>query len=252
MATKVGKQTSHFLLRMSAWVRRPELWALFALTVLLSVALWWWSDPLANMVARGPAMRDWILEFGSLAPLAYIGIFALQILVAPLPGHFMAVMGGYLFGAGLGLLYSVAGLLLGAGLAMLIGRKFGRPLLERFYDPDQITLWEKKLRVRSPVTWALLFIFPIPDLIFYVAGLSSVPLRWLLTALLTGRGLGLLIANSMGHWTAHLAPEWVVVKWGIIAVLGALVYLYQRPLRLAILLSARRTRRWRRRWMPPA
>lgn len=132
---------------------------------------------------------------------------------------------------------------------MVLGRRLGRPLLERFFLPSQIALWEKKLRMRSSLTWWLLFLFPVPDLIFYVAGLSSVPLRWLLLVVVTGRGLGLLIANILGHWTAHLAPEWVLVKWAVIGVLGAFVYLYQRPLRLFVLVNGRRLRRWRRRFI---
>ena len=80
-------------------------------------------------------VRLWILSFGALAPLVYMAMFSLQILLAPVPGQFMAVTSGYLFGTIWGSLYSIAGLMLGAGLAMLIARKFGRPLLERFFSP---------------------------------------------------------------------------------------------------------------------
>lgn len=245
-STKVSKQPYQTLWRATAYVRRWELWAVVGGGVALALILWWLSGPLTRVLDRGDDLRYWILGFGPMAPLVYMGIFALQVLLAPLPGQFLGVMGGYLFGILLGSLYSIAGLALGAGLAMLVARTFGRPIVDRFFEPAQITAWEKKLRTRSPFTWWLLFVFPVPDLIFYVAGLSSVPLRVLWPTAIAGRGLGLLLANVLGHWSAHLAPEELLIKWAIIALLGVLAYFHQRRLRLIILLSARRVRRWSR------
>lgn len=230
------------------WLNRREMWVVAIGVVLLLAGVRWLSEPMADLMIHAERLRDWILTFGPLAPLVYIGIFALQILLAPLPGQFMAVMGGYLFGAPLGALYSITGLMVGAGLAMWLGRFYGRPLIERLVDPIQLRRWERKLRVRSPLTWWVLFLFPVPDLIFYVAGLSSVPLRKLLLAVLFGRGLGLLIATSVGHMTALSQPEWVLVKWAVIGAGGALIYIYQRPIRLMLLLGVRRVRTWRRKY----
>lgn len=227
-------------------LNRREVWAVVGGVVLLLVGVRWLSEPIADLMLHAERVRDWILTFGPLAPLVYIGVFSLQILLAPVPGQFMAVMGGYLFGAPLGALYSIAGLMLGAGLAMWLGRRYGRPLIERLVEPVQLTRWERKLRVRSPLTWWVLFLFPVPDLIFYVAGLSSVPLRKLLLAVLLGRGLGLLIATTVGHMTALSNPDWVLLKWAVIGLMGALIYAYQRRIRLLLLLGVRRMRAWRR------
>jgi uncharacterized membrane protein YdjX (TVP38/TMEM64 family) len=248
--TKVSKQPGTTGGRAVTQWRRWQLWAAVAGSIGLFLALWWLSEPLTRALARGDDLRRWILGFGPLSPLVYMAVFALQVLIAPVPGHFMGIMGGYLFGVLLGSLYSIAGLTIGAGLAMTLARTYGRPLLDRFFEPAQITSWEKKLRMRSPFTWWLLFIFPVADLIFYVAGLSSVPLRVLLVALIAGRGSGLLIANVLGHWTGQLAPEVVLIAWAIIGVLGVLAYFHQRRLRLMLLLSARRVRRWGRQWRP--
>jgi uncharacterized membrane protein YdjX (TVP38/TMEM64 family) len=128
-----------------------------------------------------------------------------------------------------------------------LGRRFGRPLLERFFDPAQLAEWEKKARTRSGFPWWLLYLFPVPDLIFYVAGLSSTSLRTLLVALIAGRGLGLFLANTMGHWTATSTPQFVLAQWIIVALLAGTIYLYQRRLRLVALVMARRVRRWSRR-----
>jgi uncharacterized membrane protein YdjX (TVP38/TMEM64 family) len=248
-APKVASlQWSSWSTQLALLSKRWEFWLLLAGAPLAFFGLWWLRVPFATMLAHIGDLRDWILTFGPLAPLAYIGIFSLQIVVAPIPGQFLGVMGGYLFGALLGSFYSIIGLVLGAGVAIILGRRFGRPLLERFFGPVQLVFWEKKLRTRSGFTWWLLFLFPVPDVIFYVAGLSSTSLRTLLIALIAGRGLGLLFATTMGHWSATLSPQWVLAQWATIALIGVFIFLYQRRVRLLTLVTARRLRRWSRRY----
>jgi uncharacterized membrane protein YdjX (TVP38/TMEM64 family) len=244
MTTKVTKASLPLITRFALWLRRREVWAFAAGVIALAIGLWWVSEPFAQLMGQAGRVRAWILTFGPLAPLVYTGLFSFQILLAPVPGQFMGVMGGYLFGALLGTVYSIAGMMVGGGLAMWLGRRFGRPWLERFFAHAELVHWEKKLRVRSGLTWWLLFLFPVPDLVFYVAGLSSASMRTLLLALLAGRGLGLLFANTVGSWSAHLSPEWLLAKWAIIAIGAGVLYLNQRKLRLTLLVSARRLRRW--------
>jgi uncharacterized membrane protein YdjX (TVP38/TMEM64 family) len=251
MSMNVERQPLALFWRLMLWVRRREVWLLLAVAVVVGTLSWILTEPLIQLLGRAEEARIWILEFGVLAPLVYISLFAAQILLAPLPGQFMGVMGGYLFGVLWGSLYSIVGLVLGAGLAIVIARCFGRPLLERFVDKAELHRWERKFSVRSPVTWWLIFLFPVPDLAFYVAGLTSIPIASLLLAVISGRGIGLIFANLLGHWTAHLPAQWVIVKWAVLAVIGVLAYLYQRRIRLTILLTTRRARRRMRRYRTP-
>lgn len=246
MTSKVSKAPSLWLTRLIALSKRWEFWLLLGSALLITLLSWWFSEPFGDLIAQLGDLRDWILTFGALAPLVYIGVFSLQILIAPLPGQFLGVMGGYLFGVLLGSLYSITGLMVGAGLAIWLARRFGRPFLERFFDSVQLAAWERKMRTRSGFTWWLLFLFPVPDVIFYAAGLSSTSLRTLLIALIAGRGLGLFLANTLGHWAANTAPQWVLAQWLIVGVLAGFVYLYQRRVRLVALVTARRVRHWSR------
>lgn len=235
-----------------AAIRRPELWLLAAAGMLVAGLAWYWLEPLSRLLVQAGLVRNWILSFGPWAPVAYVLFFALQTVFAPLPGHFMGVMGGYLFGVVWGSLLSITGMALGALIAMSLARRFGRPLLERFFSPTQLKYWEARLKMRSPLTWWLLFIFPVPDVVFYVAGLTTVPLRWLILAVIAGRGIGLTLSNIIGSLSAVLPPEYVVIKWAVLAVLGGLVILYQRQIRLVVLVAARRLRKRWRRWFQAA
>ncbi|MEZ4864640.1 MAG: VTT domain-containing protein [Caldilineaceae bacterium] len=225
-----------------------ETW--FALIILLGVALLFWllSEPLIYLLRQGDMARAWIYSFGPQAPLAYITLFALQILVAPVPGQFLGIMSGFVFGFFWGALYSITGLIIGAGIAIALTRRYGRPLLERFVEREQLRVWERKLYMRSPVSWALLFLFPVPDFVFYLAGLSSMPVIRLFPAIIVGRGLGLIIATTIGGLTAHMPPEWVIVKWAALVVLALLLYRRERRLRLYFLLGLRKFEHFLRRW----
>jgi uncharacterized membrane protein YdjX (TVP38/TMEM64 family) len=247
MALKDLRQQPSSGWRIAAILRRADFWLWIMAVAVAAVGLWYVSEHLVGLLEYVASARNEIAGLGPLAPLLYITVFAGQILIAPLPGQFLGVMSGYLFGAFWGSLYSIIGLAVGAGVAMLIARRFGRPLLERFFEGEQIRHWERRLRMRSPVTWAMLFILPVPDFVFYIAGLSRVPLQHLMVAVIAGRSVGLIIANLIGMFSAILPPEWVLVKWFGLAAGALLVYLYQRQIRLSLLLSMRWLRRSLRR-----
>ncbi len=215
----------------------------FLLLAAVGLLIWWLTEPLSNALAAAGDIRGWIIGMGPLAPIAYVTFFALQILIAPLPGSFLSVLGGYLFGFGSGLFLSLVGLAVGASLALLIGRKLGRPLLERFFDHSDLIRWERKLRLRSPLIWFVLFLFPVPDLVMYVAGMGTTPLRWLMPAILLSRSIGVLIGISVGNATANWPAEWVLVQWLLLLALGGLAYCFQRPIRYHLLVNLRRLRR---------
>lgn len=229
-------------------ISQPGLWWFVAGLVGFVGLIWLVSEPLISLLHHVTQARTLIMEFGPWAPVAYITLFALQIMVAPLPGQFFGVMAGYLFGIFWGSLYSLLGLSIGAGVAVLLARRFGRPWLERFFDPAQVLRWERRLRARSPLTWGMLFLFPVPDLAFYMAGLSKVPLRLLLPAVIMGRGVGLFFSGLVGGLAADTSPHSMLVKWAILVGAGIIVYCYQRPIKLAVLLSIRWFLRLKRQW----
>lgn len=248
MLYKGMKRPQVALWRLLLVLRQRETWLILLTLTAITLFFWLLSEPLIYVLQQGDVARAWINSFGSWAPLAYVSLFALQILIAPMPGQFMGVMGGYVFGVFWGSFYSITGLTIGAGLALVIARRYGRPLLERFVAREHLKLWERKLYMRSPVNWGMLFVFPVPDFVFYLAGLSSIPLVRLLPAVIMGRSLGLLFANTVGGLTAHLPPEWVVIKWAVIVILGLLLYRQERKLRLYFLLAVRYWERAVRRW----
>src|SRR5262245_43734815 len=70
-------------------------------------------------------LKQTLREWGILAPLFFMVLQALQVVVSPIPGEATGFLGGYLFGEWLGLLYSTIGLTVGSVVAFAIGRWLG-------------------------------------------------------------------------------------------------------------------------------
>ena len=62
-------------------------------------------------------LKHTLREWGVLAPVIFIGLQALQVIISPIPGELTGILGGYLFGQWVGLLYSTIGLTLGSVVA---------------------------------------------------------------------------------------------------------------------------------------
>ena len=77
-------------------------------------------------------IQEWLADAGIFAPLVYMIIMSLAVVISPIPSLPLDIAAGLFFGPFLGTLYSVIGALSGAAASFLIARLLGRELIERF------------------------------------------------------------------------------------------------------------------------
>jgi len=88
------------------------------------VSLWVHLTPtpavrfLIRLYVDPPFLKAEPQAWGVWAPLVFIGIQALQVVVAPIPGEVTGFLGGFVFGQWIGLAYSMVGLSLGSFLPL--------------------------------------------------------------------------------------------------------------------------------------
>src|SRR2546428_7553048 len=70
-------------------------------------------------------MHAMLARWGVLAPVVFIAIQALQVIIAPIPGEVTGLLGGFVFGPWLGFFYSTVGLTIGSLGAFWVGRPPG-------------------------------------------------------------------------------------------------------------------------------
>jgi uncharacterized membrane protein YdjX (TVP38/TMEM64 family) len=133
-------------------------------------------------------LKATLKEWGVLAPVLFMLLQALQVIISPIPGDATGFLGGYLFGEWLGLLYSTIGLTVGSVTSFWIGRWLGEHYVRGLVSQEA---WDRLgFIVEAEGTILCFIIYLIPglpkDLICYLFGLSPMPL-WVF-ALVSGLG----------------------------------------------------------------
>lgn len=157
------------------------------LFLLLSTLIFFFAGkPLIQFVQEPERFRAWVDAQGVLAPIAFLGMLILQIVVAMIPGEPLEIAAGYAFGAVEGTLLCVLGAFLGRVAVFLLVRRFGTRAVDVFFPPDKRGEL-KFLQNRRRLTCWVFFLFFLPgtpkDLLCYLAGLTDLPLgSWLFIA----------------------------------------------------------------------
>jgi uncharacterized membrane protein YdjX (TVP38/TMEM64 family) len=174
--------------------------------------------------------RNLILATGIWGPLVLILLQALQVFLAPIPGQVLGAAGGYIFGPWLGTLYSMAGVMLGSILALTLSRRYGRPLVERFVAKETLARMDELIAKGGLWFFFIAFLLPFfpDDALCFLAGLSPIPLRWLLAVMVVGRLPGVAASAFLGAGISHLPPELLAVVLGLAALLTALYLTFRR------------------------
>ena len=126
-------------------------------------------------------MREQITEvlqaYPVAAPLLFIIIRSLAIIIPPVQGIVLDLAGIFIFGWLLGLVYAEVGVMFGVAVAFWVARKFREPLLKRFVSLQKLHNWEAQYSEKQQF-WTLVvirfFTSPFFDYITYAAGLTKI------------------------------------------------------------------------------
>lgn len=168
---------------------RKRAFLIVVLTGLSLAALYVAVRQYASFVFDAVALRAWIGQFGALAPLVFILVQAVQVVIAPIPGQFVALASGYLFGSIPGTIYSLTGVLVGSAVAFTLAKRYGRTLVEKLLHDDVLTRFDGFVeRVGLPGLLAFVLIPGLPDdVICFLAGLTKWRLRTFIAVISIGR-----------------------------------------------------------------
>lgn len=194
--------------------------ALFAAMIVLAVVFRRQIFPLFSSAQR---LRSWIGSAGVLAPLLFMAVQALQVVLFFIPGEIPQVAGGYLFGVWKGSLLSLAGISVGATFNFVMARLLGVPFVNALFSRDRVDRIRRLAdSPRARLSFFLVFLIPgIPkDILCYAAGLSSLGLPSFLIFSTLGRAPGIIGSALMGE--AAAGKRWLLAG----ALLGLAVVLF--------------------------
>ena len=167
--------------KQKRWIAGTGLLLFIVLSVL---ACWFAGRPLIQFAGEPERFRTWVDQQGVWAPVLFLGMIILQIVVAIIPGEPLEIVAGYAFGAVEGTLLCILGAFVGRVMVFLLVRRFGTRAVEVFFPLEKLQSL-KFLQNEKRLTFWVFFLFFLPgtpkDVLCYIVGLTKLPLRsWLL------------------------------------------------------------------------
>lgn len=180
------------------------------------------KGPLTQLLSNRDELVRVINKVGPLAPLVYILLQIVQVVVAPIPGQIVGGVGGFLFGHW-GILWTSIGSIIGFWLVFLIARRFGRPLIERVFSKSAVAKFDFIINANG-AAFIIFAVFLLPgfpdDLICYLAGLTKLPMRKLLLISILGRFPTIVLTNYIGMGISGNIGLVVVLSLVAVVIVG--------------------------------
>ena len=208
----------------------------FTLLILLGVGVMWvavtylaFIQDTVRIFEDRRAMQRLLRQWGALAPILFIALQALQVIVSPIPGDVTGFLGGYLFGEWLGLVYSTVGLTAGSVAAFGVGRWLGARYVKGLVSQET---WAKMgfiIEAEGAVLCFVIYLIPgLPkDIVCYLFGLSPMPF-WVFAVMSTlGRVPGTWLLSAAGAHTASRNSLAILLLCALVIAVVIPLYCYR-------------------------
>jgi len=183
--------------------------------------------PFFEIFTRPSQVKEIVLQFGVWAPLAFIGLQVLQMIFLFIPTSPILIAGGYMFG-GIGVVYSVIGILIGSIIVFYIGRIFGRPFLESVVDKRVIQKIDSQSSNIEKTLFVLYLIPPLPhDVFSYVAGITNIDVKKYMLIVGTGRLPEIVLFTVVGYQLTKLSLFWSIILIAAVIVGSVLIFYHK-------------------------
>ena len=198
------------------------------------VPIWEKLTDLYHLFSDREQIRHLISSFGTSAPPVFMLIQVLQVIFAPVPGEATGFIGGYLFGALPGFIYSSIGLTVGSWINFLIGRFLGERYVRKLIPAAKFQKIDGMIKRQGIIFLFILFLFPgFPkDYLCLALGLSTLPIKLFVLMAGIGRMPGTLALSLQGAFLYEKDYVLLGIMIGACLILAFLCYAYRERIYL--------------------
>ena len=211
--------------------------------ILLGFVVFWFRIPiwekitdLYRLFSDREKIRLLISSFGTSAPPVFMLVQILQVIFAPVPGEATGFIGGYLFGALPGFIYSSIGLTVGSWLNFVIGRFLGERYVRKRIPAHQFQKIDGLVKRQGVIVLFILFLFPgFPkDYLCLALGVTTLPIKIFLLLAAIGRMPGTFALSLQGAFLYEQNYILLGVMIAACLILALLCYGYREKIYLWI------------------
>lgn len=210
--------------------KHENLWKLLAAVILILVIIFCvkYFAPACKILASEQG-RAWIAGFvekaGVLAPLVFVLLMALQVIIAFLPGGPLEITAGMLFGGVWGTVLTVIGMLIGTLSVYGLVKKFGTKLVDTVI-PEQKRKKFSVLEDKEKLAFWVFLLFLLPgipkDLLTYIVPLTEMPGRQFLVLSVLARFPAMVASVLMGSSLTE-GRYWLCIVIACIAAIAVFI-----------------------------
>ena len=198
--------------------------------------LWLKAHRLYEVLHSRQQLKGVIRSFGPYSPLAYMFLQFLQVVIAPIPGGAIEFLGGYLFGAKAGVLYSMVGVFFGSWFAFGLARIFEKIVVEKFVPAETRKKFDYLIGHEGLILSFLLFLIPgFPkDALCYILGLTPMHMGIFLIISTVGRIPGTLMACLQGAKAFDAQYKTMIILLGLSTLIILVFFIYHDEIHRAL------------------
>jgi len=189
----------------------------------------YFGDAVKAVFVSPDAVKDWILGYGKLAPLALFLLQVAQVIIAPLNNFFINFAGGYVFGPWIGFLLNYFGWIAGAIVVYWFSHFFGREFVNLFVKEKMLAGFDDIVAKGKYIVFMLLLLpGPPDDFLIYFMGLTpAIGFRTFLWMVLIGKIPGKVATSFLGAGFAE--HNMVSMSFYGIFVLVSVIIFWRKP-----------------------
>ncbi|MDE5755404.1 MAG: TVP38/TMEM64 family protein, partial [Oscillospiraceae bacterium] len=210
--------------------KHRNLWKLVGVAILILIIIFCvkYFVPACKILASEQG-RAWIAGFvekaGVLAPLLFVLLMALQVIIAFLPGGPLEVTAGMLFGGVWGTILTVIGMLIGTLSVYGLVKKFGVKLVDAVI-PEQKRKKFSILEDEEKLAFWVFILFLLPgipkDLLTYIVPLTEMPGKQFLILSILARFPAMVASVLMGS-SLTKGRYWICIVIACIAAIAVFI-----------------------------
>ena len=177
-------------------------------------------------------IRSFVLSFGFFAPLVFIMIQVLQVIITPFSHYLVGLVGGFVFGIWWGFLFNWIGRVIGTVIAFYLGKKYGRKIIRNVVKKDTLNKYDYMFEKGAFLLFLAYFLPLFPDdELSYLAGISSMKSKIFIPLIMLGHLGGSLGLAYMGNGIKSVTePMFIVLSLSALFCAGLFVLRYRKEL----------------------